>query len=60
MRTFSCFVYERSDATPTVSFIFAADLDRARDLARRELVDAGEPSAFEICENGKLLWTEPA
>lgn len=60
MRTFSCFTFEAEDSVPTLSFIFAANLIRARELARRELMDARRPVSVELCENGRLLWAEAA
>jgi hypothetical protein len=27
-------------------------------LARRELMDARQPLSIELCEGGKVLWTE--
>lgn len=58
MRTFSCFTTEAGRQTPTLSFIFAAEEERARKLARRELTDVLRPVWIEGCENGKVLWTE--
>jgi hypothetical protein len=60
MRTFTCYTYDEAATVPLLSFIFAADEMRARELARRELQDARRPVAVEIHEQGKLLWTEPA
>jgi hypothetical protein len=58
VRTFSCFVTDERSSTPTLSFILAATEQRARELARRELLDALRPVSVEIREGGKLLWTE--
>lgn len=58
MRTFSCFVTVAGSSTPTLSFVFAETEQRARELARRELMDAQRPLALEICEGGKSLWVE--
>jgi hypothetical protein len=60
MRTFSCFIFEKQTSVPGLTFIFAATLERARELARRELSKAKDAIAVEICEGGQLLWTEPA
>jgi hypothetical protein len=63
MRTFSCFVTDEGSSTPALSFIFADTEQRARELARRELMDVRRPVSVELCEGGKLLWTlvaEPA
>jgi hypothetical protein len=45
---------------PTLSFILAEDEQRAQELARRELLDAGQAVSIEIRENGKLLWNDRA
>jgi hypothetical protein len=58
MRTFSCFVTERGHDTPTLSLILAASLERARELARRELRGARAPLSIELCEGNRVLWTE--
>ncbi len=58
MRTFSCFVHDDGVPTPVLSFIFAASEERARELARRELLDSRRPAFVEICEGAKLLWVE--
>ena len=58
MRTFSCFIFDEGSAVPTLSFIFAADEQRARTFARRELMDALRPVSVELCEGGKLVWAE--
>lgn len=60
MRTFSCFTTDRLHDVPSLSFIFADNEERARELARRELMDTTEAVSIELHENGKLLWTEAA
>jgi len=60
MRTFSCFTHARASTVPTLSFIFAADEARARVLAQRELMEVREARLLELCENGRLLWTQAA
>lgn len=60
MRTFSCFTTDRLHDVPSLSFIFAANEERARELARRELMDVNQAVSVEIHENGKLLWVEAA
>jgi hypothetical protein len=57
MHTYSCFLFEDNVDTPMLSFIVAASLDRARELARRELLRE-RGVALEICEGGRLLWAE--
>ena len=58
VRTFACFTTEKGSSTPTLSFILAESEQRARELARRELMDALHPVSIEICEGGKVLWVE--
>jgi hypothetical protein len=63
MRTFSCFTSDPHSDVPTLSFVLAQTLDRARELARRELFDIPGSVAVEIMENGKVLevlFREPA
>jgi len=61
MQFFSCFTKDARHETPTLWFIFAADLDRARELAKRELMEDKGAIAVDICEaDGRLLWTEAA
>jgi hypothetical protein len=55
MRTFSCFVSDLRDGVPTLSFILAASENRARELARRELLDIRDSVAVEIVENGRTI-----
>ena len=59
MQTYSCFTFVRGESVPGLSFIVAASLDRARELARRELISEGGVS-FEICDGQTLLWSETA
>lgn len=58
MRTFSCFTTTQASSTPTHSFIMAADEERARVLALRELKQEPKPVSLELCENGRVLWAE--
>ena len=58
MRTFSCFVKDERFATPILSFIFAESEERARQLARRELIETAKALSAEICENGRLVAKE--
>jgi hypothetical protein len=57
VRIFSCSVEGANSSTRIRSTIFAADEQRARELALRELGD--EPAAsIEISENGKVVLAE--
>jgi hypothetical protein len=58
MRTFSCSTKDGRSSTPTQSYILAADEQRARELARRELLGRTQPASMEIRENGRLLCVE--
>ncbi len=60
MRIFSCFTHHRASTVPTLSFVLAADEERAKVVARRELMDVRGAVSLEVCEHGKLLWTEAA
>lgn len=60
MRHFTCFVYDEVRSVPSLSIIIAADLERARELARRELLSTREGVSVEICEDGKLISAEAA
>jgi len=58
VRTFSCFITGEASPTPTLSLILADSEERARELARRELLDAHRPIAVELCEGGRRIWFE--
>ncbi len=58
MRTFSCFITDEGSQTPVLSFIIAETEQRARELARRELLDARRPVAVELCEGLTVLWSQ--
>ncbi len=58
MRTFTCFTTDRRYAVPTLSFILAADEERACEIARRELLSAGDHTSIELHENGRCIFTE--
>ena len=58
MRTFSCFITGEVSTTPTLSLILADTEERARELARRELLEAHRPIAVELCVGGQRLWSE--
>ena len=58
MRTFSCFTTEEGSSTPTLAFILAESEERARELARRELMDGRRPVQIEVCEGTRSLWIE--
>jgi hypothetical protein len=55
MRTFSCFTRDSRSDVPTFSLILAQSLERARELAARELMDTPGSIATEIVEDGQLL-----
>jgi hypothetical protein len=41
-----------------LSFILAADEERACEIARRELLSAGDHTSIELHENGRCIFTE--
>lgn len=58
MRTFSCFTSHPHSDVRTLSFILAETNARARVLVRRELLYDKGALSVDVCEDGKLLWTE--
>jgi hypothetical protein len=60
MRTFTCLTTDGASTVPTLAFVFAADEERARALARRELMEAEHPVSVEVYENGRLLYVVQA
>ena len=60
MRTFSCFSFDINCSVPTLFFVFAANMARARVLVRREMLATTGAKSVEIFEDNKLLGTEVA
>lgn len=60
MRTFSCFTFDDGQAVSGLTLIITDSLQRARELARRELLKSRDAVSIEICEGSSLLWTETA
>lgn len=60
MRTFSCFIRDPRSSIPTLTFVFARDVGRARALARRQMAETRGALSVEICENGALIAVELA
>lgn len=58
VRTFSCFTRDDRYTAPTLQFFFAADEERARLLARRQLMESDHHLAVEVHENGEPLFRE--
>jgi hypothetical protein len=58
VRTFVCVATEQGASRPTLTYIFAEDVQRACELARRELRDARRPISIELSEGGKVIWSE--
>ena len=56
MRNFSCFRFASGCAVAELTFVVASSLERAMELARRELRRDGGNSV-EICEGQTLLCT---
>lgn len=59
MRTFSCFVFERDDPTPSLTYVITGSLQRAKEIVRREFLNRDATVSVEICEGARLLCTEP-
>jgi hypothetical protein len=56
---FSCFLHSPAQEVPTLAFVFAPDLGRARELARRVLLETPEATCAEICApDGRVLCTQ--
>jgi hypothetical protein len=51
-------MFEANHPIPGLTFIIAASLQRARELARRELLRERDGVFVEICEGNQLLCTE--
>jgi len=60
MRTFSCFAFDNGQAVVGPMLIIAESLQRARELARRELLKSQAAVSIEISEGADLLWTGTA
>lgn len=60
MRTFSCFTFDNTCSVPTLFFVFAADVARARVLAQREMLATLGAKTVEIFEDNRLLGIEAA
>ena len=56
MHTFSCFSFRAGQVIPNLTFIVAEGLQRAREVARREILEGEDDLAVEIFEDNKLLW----
>lgn len=57
MHTYSCFTFDESQTVPGLLFVVTESLQRAREVARRELHADDNLVAIEIFEGNKLLWT---
>jgi hypothetical protein len=58
LRTFSFFITDRRYSAPTLQFQFALDEERARELARGQLLASDDHLAVEVHENGQPLFRE--
>ena len=56
MRTFSCFTVIKQHSVAELTFILTSSLERAQELAQRELLRDGGISV-EICEGQTVLCT---
>lgn len=58
MRTFTCLLSDTRYTVPTLIFVSAADAERAREVARRELEANGHHHSFELLEDDRLVCSE--
>jgi hypothetical protein len=58
VRIFTCHVFSEHGLPPQISHIFAADAERAKELAQLEL-QRSDAIAVELWEGQSLLWSEP-
>ena len=56
MRTFTLFVYDDRYSVPTIDFVVAGDVDRARSLAARRLLASIHHRNVEVSEDGGVLF----
>jgi len=56
MRTFSCFIKDDRYTVPSLAFVLVQDEARARELARRQLLESGHHLEVEVVENGRSLF----
>jgi hypothetical protein len=56
VRTFSCFITDDRYSVPTLAFLIAADEQRARELAVRQLFESPHHIEVEIREGGRFLY----
>jgi hypothetical protein len=58
MRTFTCLYSDDRYSIPTLAFLIVGDLERARELARRELDANPHHDAFELHEGERFVCAE--
>lgn len=58
MRTFTCLLRDSRYSVPTLSFLITTDVERARELAHRELLASAYHQSFELHEGERVLCDE--
>lgn len=56
MRTFSCFIKDDRYTVPSLALILVQDEHRARELARRQLLESGHHLEIEVMEEGRSVF----
>jgi hypothetical protein len=57
LHTFSCFTSQNGHDTPGLLLIVAENLQRARDVARRELLSSDSSLNIQFFEGNHLIWS---
>lgn len=57
MRTFTCLIKDDRYSIPTLSLYVSSDLERLRELARRDLQQNPHHQHFEVHDGQRLLFS---
>lgn len=57
MRSFECLITDDRYSVPQLTWMVVSDVDRARELARRDLMQDQHHQAIELRENGRLVFS---
>lgn len=58
MKTFTCLQTDTRYSVPTLSFLITTDAERARELARRELLASVYHQSFELHDGTRVVFRE--
>lgn len=58
MRTYSYFIHDDRYSVPTLQFAVVPDEDRARELARLQLMSSPHYLSIEVHENGRAVFRQ--